>query len=119
MHRQRLEEHLESAELSFLLLRLSRSVVSDSLRPRGLQHVRPPCPSLSPGVCSNSCYRVGDASNHLVLCRSLLLPPSILPSIRVFFDEWALCIRWPKYWSFSFSISPSNKYSGFISFRMD
>ena len=58
-------------------------------------------------------------SNHLILCRPLLLPPSIFPSIRVFSNESALCIRWPKDWSFSFSISPSNKYSGLISFRMD
>ena len=58
-------------------------------------------------------------SNHLILCRSLLLPPSIFPSIRVFSNESAVCIRWPKYWSFSFSISPSNEYSGLISFRMD
>ncbi|CAI9152802.1 unnamed protein product [Rangifer tarandus platyrhynchus] len=58
-------------------------------------------------------------SNHLVLCRPLLLPPSIFPSIRVFSSELALCIMWPKYWSFSFSISPSNEYSGLISFRMD
>ena len=58
-------------------------------------------------------------SNHLVLCRPLLLPPSIFPSIRVFSSESVLCIRWPKYWSFSFSISPSNEYSGLISFRMD
>ena len=58
-------------------------------------------------------------SNHLILCRPLLLPPSIFPSIRVFFSESVLYIRWPKYWSFSFSISPSNEYSGLISFRMD
>ena len=58
-------------------------------------------------------------SNHLVLCRSLLLPPSIFPSIRVFSNESVLHIRWPKNWSFSFSISPSNEYSGLISFRMD
>ena len=58
-------------------------------------------------------------SNHLVLCRPLLLPPSIFPSIRVFSSESVLCIRWPKYWSFSFSISPSNEYSGLISFRID
>ena len=59
------------------------------------------------------------SSNHLILCRPLLLPPSIFPSIRVFSNELVLPIRWPKYWSFSFSISPSNKYSGWISFRMD
>ena len=58
-------------------------------------------------------------SNYLILCRPLFLLPSIFPSIRVFSNESALCIRWPKYWSFSFSISPSNKYSGLISFRMD
>ena len=58
-------------------------------------------------------------SNHLILCRPLLLPPSIFPSIRVFSNESVLCIRWPNYWSFSFSISPSNEYSGLISFRLD
>ena len=58
-------------------------------------------------------------SNHLILCRPLLLWPSIFPSIRVFSNESVLHIRWPKYWSFSFSISPSNEYSGLISFRMD
>ena len=58
-------------------------------------------------------------SNHLILCCPLLLLPSIFPSIRVFSNELALCIRWPKYWSFSFSISPSNEYSGLISFRID
>ena len=58
-------------------------------------------------------------SNHLILCCPLLLPPSIFPSIRVFSNESVLCIRWPKYWSFTFSISPTNEYSGLISFRMD
>ena len=58
-------------------------------------------------------------SNHLILCRPLLLPPSIFPRIRVFSNESALRIRWPKHWSFSFSISPSNEYSGLISFRID
>ena len=58
-------------------------------------------------------------SNHIILCRPLLLPPSIFPSIRVFSNESVLRIRWPKYWSFSFSISLSNEYSGLISFRMD
>ena len=59
------------------------------------------------------------SSNHLILCCPLLLPPSIFPSIRVFSNESLLCIRWPKYWSFSFSISPSKEHSGLISFRMD
>ena len=58
-------------------------------------------------------------SNHLILCRPLLLPPSIIPIITVFSNDSVLCIRWPKYWSFSFNISPSNEYSGLISFRMD
>ena len=58
-------------------------------------------------------------SNHLILCRPIPLPPSIFPSIRVFSSESALCIRWPNYWSFSFSISPSNEYSRLISFRID
>ena len=57
--------------------------------------------------------------NHLILCHPLLLPPSIFPSIRIFSNESLLCIRWPKYWSCSFSISPSNEYSGLTSFRMD
>ena len=63
------------------------------------------------------CIELMMPSNHLILCCPLLLPPSIFPSIRVFFNESALCIRWPKYWSFS--ISPSNEYSGLISFRTD
>ena len=58
-------------------------------------------------------------SNHLILCRSLLLLPSVFPSIRVFSHESALCIRWPKYWSFSFNISPSSEHPGLVSFRMD
>ena len=58
-------------------------------------------------------------SNHLILCHPLLLLPSVFPSIRVFSNESALCVRWPKYWSFSFNISPSNAHPGLISFRMD
>ena len=75
---------------------------------------------VSPGVCSYSCpLSPVIPSNHLSLCRPLLLLTSLFSSIRVFFNESALCIRWPKYWSFSFSISPSNEYSGLISFRID
>ena len=95
-----------------------RSVLSNSLRLHGLQHARFPCPSLSPGVCSNSIESVMP-SICLILCHPLLLLPSIFPSIRVFSNKSALCIRWPKYWSCSFSKNPSNKYSGFISFRID
>ena len=98
----------------FLLL-FSCSVVSDCLQPHGLQHARLPCPSLSPGVCSNSTML---PSNLLICCRPLLLLPSIFPSIRVFSNELALCIRWPKYWSFSFRINPSKEHSGLISFRI-
>ena len=65
------------------------------------------------------CIELVMPSNHLILCRPLILLPSIFPSIRVFSNESALCIKWPKYWSFSFNISPSNEYSGLISFRMD
>ena len=94
--------------------------MSDSLRPHELQHTRPPCPSPTPGVHPDSCplsrwYHPTISSS----CRPLLLLPSIFPSIRVFPNESVLHIRWPKYWSFSFSISPSNKHSGLISFRMD
>ena len=91
--------------------------MSSSLQSPGLQHARLSCPSPTPGACSNSIEFVMPSS-HLILCRPLLLP-SILPSIRVFSNESALCIRWPKYWSFNFSISSSNEYSGLISFRID
>ena len=91
--------------------------MSDSLQLYGLQHTRLPCPSLSPRVCSNSCPVM--LSNHLVLCHPLLLLPSVFPSIRVFSSEAALGIRWPKYWSLNFNISPSDEYSGLISFRID
>ena len=89
---------------------LSCSVLSDFLQPHGLQDTRLPCPSSIESVM---------ASNHLILCHPLLLPPLIFPCIRVFSNESALHIRWPKYWSFSFSISPSNEYLELISFRMD
>ena len=77
----------------------------------------PVCHQL-PQLVQTHVHRVGDA-NHLILCHPLLLPPLIFPSIRVFSNESALRMRWPKYWSFSFSIIPSNKYSGLISFRID
>ena len=99
---------------SHTLVQFSRSVLSNSLRPPGLQHARLPCPSPTPRAYSNSC-----PSNHLILCCPLLLPPSIFPSIEVFSSKSVLCIRWPKYWSFSFSVSPSNEHPGLISFRMD
>ena len=94
--------------------------MSDSLQPHELQHARPPCPSPTPGVHSDSrpssqwCQ-----SSHLILCRPLLLLPPIPPSIRVFSNESTLRMRWPKYWSFSFSNIPSKEIPGLISFRMD
>ena len=103
-----------------LLLLFSCTVVSDSLRPHGLQHTRLPYPSLSPGACSNSCP--SHRWCHPTISSSvipLLLLPSIFSGIGVFSNESVLQFRWPKYWSFSFSISPSNEYSGLISFRID
>ena len=101
-------------------VQFSCSVVSDSLRPHGLQHARLPCPSPTPlELAQTHVHRVSDAiqPSHLLSSPSLL--PSIFPSIRVFSNESVLCIRWPKDRSISFSISPSNEYSGLISFRMD
>ena len=103
-----------------LSVQFSRSVVSDSLWLHGLQHTQA---SLSI-TNSWSLLRLMSIesvmpSNHRIPCEPLLLPPSIFPNTRVFSSESVLCIRWPKYWSFSFSISPSNEYSGLISFRMD
>ena len=97
--------------LKYLLLLFSHSLMSNSLQPHGLQHARLPYPSLSPGVGSNSCP-LSRWCHHSLLS-------SIFPSIRVFSNESALCIRRPEYWSFSFSISPSSEYSGLISFRID
>ena len=92
----------------------SRLVVSDSLRPHGLQHTRLPCPSLSPGACSNSCPCQW-CHPTISSCRPFLLLPSIFPSIMSALH----IIWWPKYWSFSFSINPSNEYSGSMTFRID
>ena len=93
--------------------------MSDSSQPYGPQHARPPCPSPTPRVYSNSSpVESVMPSNYLILCHPLLLLTSIFPSIKVFSNEPDLCCRWPKYWSFSFSISPSNEHSELISFRM-
>ena len=101
-------------------VQFSRSVVSNSLQPHGLQHARFPCPSPTPRACSDfMANKSVMPSNHLILCHPLLLLPSSFPSIRVLSNGSVLRIRWPKYWSFSFSISPSNEHSGLISFRMD
>ena len=93
--------------------------MSDSLQPHGPQQAMLPGPSPTPRVHPNPCPESVMSSNNLILCRPLLLLPSIFPSIRVFSKESVLHIRWPKYWSFSFSISPSNEHPGLISFRMD
>ena len=93
------------------ILSFSHYVMSDSMRPRRLQHTRLLCPPLSPRVCSD-CIELVMSSNHLILCRPRLPLPSLFPSIRVFSNELG-CIRWPKYWTFS--ISPSNEYSGLTS----
>ena len=87
--------------------------------PHGFQHVRFPCLSLSPRVCSFMLLESVMPSNHLILCHPLLLLPSVFPSIRVISNESVLPIRWPKYWSLSFSISPSNEYSWLVYFRID
>ena len=93
--------------------------MSDSLQHHGLQHARPPCPSPTPGVYSNSCLFSRWWHPTTSSCHPLLLPPSIFPSIRVFSNESILHVRWPKYWSFNFSISPSNECAGLIYFRRD
>ena len=100
-------------------VQFSLSVVSDSLQPRESQHARPPCITNSQSLLRLTSIESVMPSNHLILCCPLPLPPSIFPSIRVFSNRSVLCIRWPKYWSFSFSISPSNEYSGLISFKID
>ena len=92
--------------------------LSDSLQSHELQHARLPCPSLSPWACSNSCPLSQMPSNHLILRHSLFLYPSIFSSIRVFSNESALRIRWIKYWSFRFKISPSNEHTRLIFFWM-
>jgi len=91
--------------------------MSDSFWPHGLQHTKLPCPSWS--LLKFMSIELVILSNHLILCCSPLLLPSVFPSIRVFSNELFLHIIWTKYWSFSFSISPSNKYSRLISFRID
>ena len=105
--------------MSFSSVQFSRSVVSDSLRSHDSQHARPPCPSPTPGVHSDSMsIESVMPSSHLILCRPLLLLPPIPPSIRVFSNESTLRMRWPKYCSFSFSIIPSKEIPGLISFRI-
>ena len=93
------------------------SIMTDSLQLQGLQQIRLPCLSPTPGACSN--IEMVMPSKYLILCHPLLLLPSIFLSIRIFSSESVLGIRWPKYWSFNFSINPSNEYLGLISSRID
>ena len=100
-------------------VQFSHTVVSNSLRPHEPQHARPLSITNSWSLPKLMSIELVMPSNHLILCRPLLLLPSSFPSIRVFSNESAFCIRWPKYWSFSFNISPFNEHLGLISFRMD
>ena len=98
-------------------VQFSRSVMSNFLRPHGLQHAKLPCPSPTPELAQTQVRRVGDAiqASHLLSSPS----PPAFNLVTTFSNKSVLCIRWPKGWSFSFGISPSNEYSGLISFRMD
>ena len=109
--------HSEGPQFS----QFSCSVVSDSLRPHGPHTACQASLSIinSRSLCKLMSTESVMPSSHLILCRPLLLPPSIFPSIRVSSNESVLRIRWPQYWSFSFRISPSNEHPGLISFRMD
>ena len=107
-------------ELQFSSVQFSHSVVSDSLRPYESQHARPPLSITNSRSSPKLMWiKLVMPSSHLILCRPLFLLPLIFPSIRVFSNESVFHMRWPKYWSFSLSISPSSGYSGLISFRMD
>ena len=103
----------------FSMLLSSHSVVSDSVTPWTAAHQTSLFITISQSLVKLMTIESVMPSNHLILCRPLLLLPSIFPSLRVFSYELAFCIRWLNYWSFSFSISPSNEYSGLISFRND
>ena len=104
---------------NWVSVQFSCSVVTDSLQPHGLQHQASLSITNSQSLLKLISIESMMPSNHLILCHPLLVLPSIFPSIRVFSSESVLRIRWPKYWNFSFSMSPSNEHSGLISFRMD
>ena len=112
--------HLNCMDQDFELCQFSSVTQScPTLWPHGLQHARLPVHHQPWSLLKLMSIESVMPSNHLILCHSLLLLSSILPSIRVFSNESVLCIRWLKFWSFSFSISPSNEYLGLISFRID
>ena len=100
-------------------VQFSHSVISDSATPWTAAHQASLSITSSRKLLKLMSIKSVIPSNHLILCHPLLLLPSVFPSIRVFSNESVLCIRWPKYWSFCFNISPSNEHSGLISFRMD
>ena len=109
----------EDTQCTVFLLLFSRSVMSDSLRPHGLQHSQASLSfTISQSLLKLIFIELLMLSNHLILCCPLPLLPSIFPSIRVFSNKLALHIRWPNYWSFNLSICPSNEYSGLISFLL-
>ena len=111
---------VEKKELKKLSsVQFSCSVVSNSLWPHGLQHERPPSITNSRNLLKLMSIELMMPSNLVILCCPLLFLPSIFPSIKFYSNESVLCIRWPRCWTFSFSISPSNEYSGLSSFRMD
>ena len=112
-------QFLLSSKVNQLSVQFSCSVVSDSVTPWTAAHQASLSITNSWSFLKFMAIQSVMPSNHLIFCHSLLLLPSIFPSIRVFSSESVLHIRWPKYWSFSFSISPSNEYSGLISFRID
>ena len=123
MCRLRFSSHVSGASVQFSSVAQSCPTLCD---PMNRRHTRPPCPSPTPGVHTNSwsshklmSIKSVMPSSHLILCRPLLFLPPTTPSIRIFSNESTLRMRWPKYWSFSFSISPSKEHPGLISFRMD
>ena len=118
--------HLFRNSVQFSSVQCSRSVMSNSLRPHELQHARPPCPSPTPGVYSNSCPSsqwchpaISSSVIPFSSCPQSLPASGSFPMSQLFSIESTLPMRWPKYWSFSVSISPSNEHPGLISFRMD
>ena len=107
--------------VQFSSVQFTHSVVSDSLRPHGLKHTSPPSLSITSSQSLLKLMSIESVmpSNHLIFCHPLLPLSSIFPSLRVFSNELDLHIRWPNYWHFSFSFSPSNEYAMLVSFRID
>ena len=119
LHIRQIDMNINLCAAVNVLLLFSHPVMYNSLQPLGLQHTSPPCPSPSPSLPKFMFIASVIPSSHLILWCPLLLLPSIFPRIRDFSNESSVCIRWPKYWSFSFSISPSSENSGLISLKID